>query len=100
MKWQFGSQDSAASEVEIEEEGFAPQRITTFEVDEEAEKLLDLKTTIHRKLLDRINLSLLERMSREQIEEEIGDIILALLLEEDAALNGAERKRLTGEVLD
>ncbi|MDG5752295.1 CpaF family protein [Qipengyuania sp. XHP0211] len=39
-------------------------------------------------------------MSREQIEEEIGDIILALLLEEDAALNGAERKRLTGEVLD
>ncbi|MDP4573522.1 CpaF family protein [Qipengyuania sp. G39] len=100
MKWQFGSQDGAASEVEIEEEGFAPQRITTFEVDEEAEKLLDLKTTIHRKLLDRINLSLLERMSREQIEEEIGDIILALLLEEDAALNGAERKRLTGEVLD
>ena len=100
MKWQFGSQDGAASEVEIDEEGFAPQRITTFEVDEEAEKLLDLKTTIHRKLLDRINLSLLERMSREQIEEEIGDIILALLLEEDAALNGAERKRLTGEVLD
>ncbi len=100
MKWQFGSQDGAASEVEIEEEGFAPQRITTFEVDKEAEKLLDLKTTIHRKLLDRINLSLLERMSREQIEEEIGDIILALLLEEDAALNGAERKRLTGEVLD
>ncbi|WP_341712993.1 CpaF family protein [Erythrobacter sp.] len=43
---------------------------------------------------------MLERLSREQIEEEIGDIVLGLLIEEDAALNAAERKRLVGEVLD
>ncbi|WP_200984305.1 CpaF family protein [Qipengyuania soli] len=71
-----------------------------FEVDEELDKLLALKTSIHRKLLDRINLSLLDRMSREQIEEEVGDIVLGLLVEEDAALNASERKRLVGEVLD
>ncbi|MEZ5681356.1 MAG: CpaF family protein [Erythrobacter sp.] len=39
-------------------------------------------------------------MSREQIEEEVGDIVLNLLVEEDAALNATERKRLVGEVLD
>ncbi|WP_234030304.1 CpaF family protein [Erythrobacter mangrovi] len=43
---------------------------------------------------------MLERLSREQIEEEIGDIVLGLLIEEDAALNAAERQRLVGEVLD
>ena len=100
MKWQFGSTETAPAADEEQYEGFVPQRVTTFEVDEEVEKLLALKTIIHRKLLDQINLSMLERLSREQIEEEIGDIVLGLLLEEDAALNAAERKRLTDEVLD
>lgn len=66
----------------------------------EAEKYLSLKTTIHRKLLDRINLGLLETMSREQISDEVGDVILGLLVEEDAALNSGERQNLVGEVLD
>lgn len=66
----------------------------------EVEKYLALKTTIHRKLLDRINLGLLETMSREQIADEVGDIILGLLVEEDAALNSRERQNLVGEVLD
>ena len=100
MKWQFGSTETAPAADEEQYEGFVPQRVTTFEVDKEVEKLLALKTIIHRKLLDQINLSMLERLSREQIEEEIGDIVLGLLLEEDAALNAAERKRLTDEVLD
>jgi pilus assembly protein CpaF len=66
----------------------------------QVEKYLALKTTIHRKLLDRINLGLLETMSREQISEEAGDVILGLLVEEDAALNSRERENLVGEVLD
>jgi len=66
----------------------------------EVEKYLSLKTTIHRKLLDRINLAMLDTMSREQISEEVGDIILGLLVEEDAALNAPERQKLVEEVLD
>jgi pilus assembly protein CpaF len=66
----------------------------------EIDKFLMLKTVIHRKLLDRINLGILDKLSRKQIEEEVGDIVLALLVEEDAALNARERDRLVGEVLD
>jgi pilus assembly protein CpaF len=66
----------------------------------EVDKYLSLKTMIHRKLLDRINLGLLEKLSREQIEDEVGDIILGLLIEEDAALNSRERQTLVAEVLD
>nr|WP_247718039.1 CpaF family protein [Qipengyuania proteolytica] len=39
-------------------------------------------------------------MSRAQVEEEVGEIVLALLIDEDAALNMRERERLVGEVLD
>ena len=99
MKWQFiGGRDRSADVVESDI--YSPQPVATFEVDAELDKLLNLKTSIHRKLLDRINLSLLDRMSREQIEEEVGDIVLNLLMEEDAALNASERKKLVDEVLD
>ena len=99
MKWQpFGDKDSAGSVAD--HEGFEPQPVATFEIDAELEKLLSLKTSIHRKLLDQINLSMLDRLSRDQIEEEIGGIVLGLLIEEDAALNSTERQRLVGEVLD
>ncbi|QKG71130.1 CpaF family protein [Erythrobacter mangrovi] len=99
MKWQLGNRGEPST-VSSEEQGYVPEIARSFEIDEELEKLLSLKTAIHRKLLDRINLSMLERLSREQIEEEIGDIVLGLLIEEDAALNAAERQRLVGEVLD
>ncbi|QPC98467.1 CpaF family protein [Qipengyuania soli] len=100
MKWQFiGGGKSENADI-VGSDAHAAQPVPMFEVDEELDKLLALKTSIHRKLLDRINLSLLDRMSREQIEEEVGDIVLGLLVEEDAALNASERKRLVGEVLD
>ncbi len=100
MKWQFiGGGKSENADI-VGSDAYAAQPVPMFEVDEELDKLLALKTSIHRKLLDRINLSLLDRMSREQIEEEVGDIVLGLLVEEDAALNASERKRLVGEVLD
>ncbi|WP_419181673.1 CpaF family protein [Novosphingobium mangrovi (ex Huang et al. 2023)] len=66
----------------------------------QAEQFLRLKTTIHRKLLDRINLTMLEKMSRAQIEAEVGDVVLALLAEENTALNAKERARLVSEVLN
>ncbi len=68
--------------------------------DRDLDKYLLLKTAIHRKLLDRINLGILEKLSRDQIQEEVGDIVLDLLVEEDAALNAKERTELVAEVLD
>ena len=39
----------------------------------------DLKVELHQRLLALINLSALDTMSREQIEEEVGDIVLEQL---------------------
>lgn len=66
----------------------------------EDRRMLELKVSTHRKLIDRINLSLLDKLSAEQIREEVGDLVAEILVEEDAALNARERAQLVTEVLD
>ena len=61
---------------------------------------LDLKVSIHRALLDKINLSALEKLARETIRKEIAEIIGELLAERHEALNRAEREALVDDVLD
>ena len=60
----------------------------------------ELKVELHQRLLGLINLSALEKMSRAQIEEEVGDIVLEELDKQRHALNHAERKQLVDDVLD
>ncbi len=64
------------------------------------EHRLGLKVSIHRKLLDKINLSALEQLSRQQIELEIKDIVLEILDDQGEVLNSRERQALIIEVLD
>jgi pilus assembly protein CpaF len=61
---------------------------------------IDLKVEIHRQLLDLINLSALESMSRAQVEAEIGDIVQEQLAKQNHALNLEERRQLVSDVLD
>ena len=97
MKWDIGKLSSGSVETAVKASVNVPESHVS---DDDVDRYLDLKSTIHRKLLDRINLGNLEKMSRAQIEEELGDIVHHLLVEEDAALNATERERLVGEVLD
>ena len=60
----------------------------------------ELKVELHQRLLGLINLSALDTMSREQIEDEVGDIVLEELDKQRHALNQAERRRLVDDVLD
>ncbi|WP_338112494.1 CpaF family protein [Sphingomicrobium nitratireducens] len=60
----------------------------------------DLKVELHQRLLDRINLSALDSMSREQIADEIGDLVAEELARTEHALNAAERKQMVEDVLD
>ncbi len=60
----------------------------------------ELKVELHQRLLGLINLSAREKMSRAQIEEEVGDIVLEELDKQRHALNHAERKQLVDDVLD
>jgi pilus assembly protein CpaF len=60
----------------------------------------DLKVELHQRLLDLINLSALDTMSREQIQAEVGDIVAEELGKQNHALNQAERKQLVADILD
>jgi pilus assembly protein CpaF len=64
------------------------------------DKHTELKVELHQRLLDLINLSALDNMSRMQIESEVGDIVYEELAKQNQALNNAERKQLVGDVLD
>lgn len=64
------------------------------------DQLLGLKVSIHRALLDKINLNALDQMSRTQIELEVKDLVLEILDEEKSLLNARERQMLVSEVLD
>jgi len=66
----------------------------------EPDKNTALKVELHQRLLDLINLSALETMTREQIQAEIGEIVHEQLSLQKHALNLAERKRLVSDVLD
>ena len=60
----------------------------------------DLKVELHQRLLDVINLQALDKMSRQQIEAEVGDIVYEELSKQNQALNNTERKALVSDVLD
>ena len=99
MKWQLSKRQEGEASVP-KANGDAQAGNGASKGSEARDKFLDLKTTIHRKLLDRINLSMLDKLSREQVQAEVGDIVFDLLVEEDTALNAMERARLVDEVLD
>ena len=60
----------------------------------------ELKVQLHQRLLDVINLSALDQMSRDQIGAEIGGIIAEELTLRNQPLNNIERQQLTIDVLD
>jgi pilus assembly protein CpaF len=64
------------------------------------QQYLDLRATVHRKLLNRLNLEALAVTERARAESEIRTLLSQLLSEESTPLNIAERETLFGEVLD
>ena len=67
---------------------------------EHRDKHTDLKVELHQRLIDLINLQALEKMSREQIEAEVGDIVAEELAKQNEALNQSERRQLVSDVLN
>jgi pilus assembly protein CpaF len=64
------------------------------------QQYLDLRATVHRKLLDRLNLEALAQSDRARAEGEIRTLLGQLLTEESTPISLAERDMLFGEVLD
>ncbi|KLE31289.1 type II secretion system protein E [Aurantiacibacter luteus] len=63
-------------------------------------RMLELKVSIHKALLDRINLASLDKISRAELKGGIGDIVSELLMEENEVVNRAERDSLIDDILD
>ncbi len=60
----------------------------------------ELKMALHQRLLDMINLSVIDRMEPEEFRREIGEMVRELLLEENRPLNLSERTQLVDDILD
>ena len=60
----------------------------------------ELKMHLHQRLLDMINLSVIDKMPKEVFRKEVGEIVRELLLEENKPLNLAEQARLVDDILD
>ena len=59
----------------------------------------ELKFTLHRKLLDRINLEALSGIDDDRIRAEVRQAVLAIVEEEPNLLTAAEKQRISEEVL-
>ncbi|MCK4851108.1 MAG: CpaF family protein, partial [Phycisphaerae bacterium] len=60
----------------------------------------ELKTRIHRKMVDRLDLSNIEGLDKEDLRKQIRAVVAELCDEENTLLNYQERERLMAEVLD
>jgi len=59
-----------------------------------------IKTAIHRKLIQKLNLEKLSEIKREDVRREVAQILESLVVGESAPMNLQERERLSQEVLD
>jgi pilus assembly protein CpaF len=59
-----------------------------------------VKSRVHRRLIERLNLSSLERVGREQVIDAIRKVVHDLISQEMVALNFEEREALVSQVLD
>jgi pilus assembly protein CpaF len=64
------------------------------------QQYLDLRSQVHRKLLNRLNLEALAQTERARAESEIKALLGQLLAEENTLISLAERESLFGELLD
>ena len=60
----------------------------------------DIKSRVHRRLIERLNLSSLDKLSRDQVVDAIRKVVHDLLAQESAPLNFEEREELVRQVLD
>ncbi|MFA7350875.1 MAG: CpaF family protein [Methylotenera sp.] len=58
----------------------------------------ELRSRIHRKLLDRVDLAMMENMAPEPLREELKTLVERLLAEEGVAINDAERTNLVRDI--
>jgi pilus assembly protein CpaF len=65
-----------------------------------SDKLLDAKVRLHRRLIEEINLSALEKMPEEEVRQHVHTLVSQYTLAERLALNAQELEDFAAEILD
>jgi pilus assembly protein CpaF len=93
----MGMLDSVGGRAENRETGWVNRLFTK---DGYTPEYQELKFTLHRKLLDRINLEALSSMAGERVRAEIRAAVAKLVEEEKTPLSLVEKDRVIEEILD
>ncbi|HZS63008.1 MAG TPA: CpaF family protein [Xanthobacteraceae bacterium] len=64
------------------------------------DKLLDAKVRLHRRLIEEVNLSALEKLSEEEMRQHVQQLVTQYILVERLALNTEELNDFVSEILD
>lgn len=96
------SENAVEEQHELEHNDQPPAEVVSLhpQTSERQETLLQMRMAIHQGLLDRINLSMLDKLPEEQIKSEIAQVVPELLVTFDQPLNREERATLIDEVMD
>jgi pilus assembly protein CpaF len=65
-----------------------------------SEKLLDAKVRLHRRLIEEINLSVLEKMPEDEVRRHVHGLVAQYILAERLPLNTQELENFVHEILD
>ena len=98
--WQIKKSAAALAEPATAPSSPTAEQRTASKALARADWLIDLKVQIHRQLIERINLAMLEKLPRERIATEISQVVGDLLEQDRTALNRTEREALVADVLD
>ena len=63
-------------------------------------KFIEIKVHLHQRLLDIMNLGVIDKMPRDQFRREVGEMVRDLLAEEQIPLSLNERNQLSSDILD
>lgn len=61
---------------------------------------LDLRIRLHQRLIDEVNLSMIEEMGRDELRPELAKVIDQFLREESIAINTSERETMIEDLID
>ena len=81
-------------------DGAPPRGAGPASAGETQQSFQSIKSRIHRRLLERLNLSNLDKLTREQVTDAIRKVVLDLIGQESVPLNFEEREELVKQVLD
>jgi pilus assembly protein CpaF len=95
-----GADDLPSWEKELREREARSEKSQGSDSDEQRSVFQEVKSKIHRKLLERLNLQNLSDRDRETALAETRQIVRNLLAQEQTPLNLSERERLVEEVLN